>query len=138
MSLDDLVKLTDENIRWMVKRVSSANFTVKQASRTYRITERRVQQLTKMYRDTGEIPKLNPNRRQKTHLSDEQEVIIAKARGETRLGAKLLFYELKRRGYGIPHNRFICISEKLTEQRLIPRNRRKESSADMKGNIQEF
>jgi hypothetical protein len=65
MSPDDMVKLTDEYIRWMVKRVSSGNFTVKQASRTCGIKERRVQQLTKMYRDTGEIPKLNTNRRQK-------------------------------------------------------------------------
>ena len=46
------VKLTGEGIKWMVKRESSENFTVRQASRTYGITERRVQQLTKMYRDT--------------------------------------------------------------------------------------
>lgn len=32
--------------------------------------------------------------------------------------------------------RFICISEKQAEQRLIPGNRRKESGADMRGNIQ--
>ena len=105
MSSDDMVKLTDEGIKWMVKRVSSENFTVKQASRTYGITERRVQQLTKMYRDTGEFPKLNPNRRPKTHLSDEQKAIIDKVWEETRLGARLLFYELKRRGYRIPHNK---------------------------------
>ena len=105
MSSDDMVKLTDEGIKWMVKRVSSENFTVKQASRTYGITERRVQQLTKMYRDTGEFSKLNPNRRPKTHLSDEQKAIIDKVWEETRLGARLLFYELKRRGYRIPHNK---------------------------------
>ena len=73
LSSDDIVKLTDEGIKWTVKRVRSENFTVKQASLTYRITERRVQQLTKMYRDTGEFPKLNPNRRPKTHLSDLRE-----------------------------------------------------------------
>lgn len=47
-SSDDMVKLTDDDIRWMVKRVSSGNFTVKQASWTYGITKRRVQQLTKI------------------------------------------------------------------------------------------
>lgn len=75
MSSDDLVKLTDEGIKWMVKRVSSEMFTVKQVSRSYGITERRVQQLTKMYRDTGEFLKLNQSRRPKTHLSDEQKAI---------------------------------------------------------------
>ena len=63
MSSDDMVKLTDEGIKWMVKRVSSENFTVKQASRTYGITERRVQQLTKMYRDTGDFPIENGKRK---------------------------------------------------------------------------
>jgi len=76
MSSDDLVKLTDEDIRWMVKRVSSGNFTVKQASWTYGITERRVQQLTKIYRDTGKIPKLKTNRRPKTHLCGAQKATI--------------------------------------------------------------
>ena len=48
MSSNDMVKLTDGNIRRMVKRGSSGNFTIEQASRTYGITERRVQQLTKI------------------------------------------------------------------------------------------
>ena len=100
-----MVKLTDEYISRMVKRVSSGNFTVKQASRTYGITGRRVQQLTKVYRDTGKVPTLNPNRRPKTHLSDEQKAIIDKVWAETRLGARLLFYELIKRGYRIPHNK---------------------------------
>ena len=53
MSSEDMVKLTNEDIRWMVKRVSSGYFTVKKASEIYGITERRVQQLTKIYHDTG-------------------------------------------------------------------------------------
>ncbi len=41
MSSEDLVKLTNEDIKWMVKRVSSGKFTVKQASLIYGVTERR-------------------------------------------------------------------------------------------------
>jgi hypothetical protein len=60
----------------MVKRVSSGNFTVEHASQIYGITVRIVQQLTKMYRDTGEIPKLKQNRRPKMHLGDNTENFI--------------------------------------------------------------
>jgi hypothetical protein len=43
-----------------------------------------------------------------------------------------------RRGFiGYRTIRFISTSEKLTEQRLIPGNRRKGSGADTKGNIPE-
>ena len=71
MSLDDQVKLTDENISGrMVKRVGSGNFTIEHASRIYGITVRSGQQLTKMYCDTGKIPKLKPKRRPKKHLRD--------------------------------------------------------------------
>jgi putative transposase len=105
MSSDDMVKLTNEEIKWMVRRVSSEIITVKSASRIYGVSERRVQQLTKMYRDTEVIPTLKPNRRPKTYLSDDQKAIIDKAWEETRLGARLLYYELKKRGYSIPHNK---------------------------------
>ena len=60
---------------WCHKReimhVSSGDFTVKNASAIYGITECRVQQLTKIYRDTGEVQVLNPNRRPNAHLSDD-------------------------------------------------------------------
>lgn len=47
------------------------DFTLKKASPIYGITECRVQQLTKICRDTGEVPALNLNRRPNAHLSDE-------------------------------------------------------------------
>ncbi|MFV9676757.1 MAG: hypothetical protein ACNYVW_03800 [Methanosarcinales archaeon] len=47
------------------------------------MTERRVQQLTKNYRDAEEVPALNPNSRSRTHLSDEQKAIIDKHREKT-------------------------------------------------------
>jgi hypothetical protein len=68
MSSDDMVKLANEEIKWMVRRVNTGIITVKSASCIYGVSERRVQQLTKMYRDTGVIPTLKPNRRPKTYL----------------------------------------------------------------------
>ena len=120
-----MVKLSNEYINRMVKRVSSGNFTVKQASQTYGITERRVQQLTKVYRDTGEVPTLNPNRRMKTHLSDEQKAIIDKVWEETRLGARLLFYELIKRGYRIPHNKIHLYLREKGRKTPNPRKQKK-------------
>jgi putative transposase len=105
MPSDGMVKLTNEDIKWWVMRVNSGFFTVKKAAQVYGVTERRVQQLIKMHRETGGIPRLNPNRRPKTSLSADQKAAIEKAREETRLGARLLFYELRRRGQHVPHNK---------------------------------
>ena len=38
-----MVKLTIEDIKWLINRVSSCFFTVKKAAQVYQITERRVQ-----------------------------------------------------------------------------------------------
>jgi putative transposase len=101
-----MVKLTKEDIRGILKRASSRDFSVKNASVIHGLTERRVQQQTKIYCDTEEVPTLNPNRELKTHLSDqEQKAIIDEFWEETGLGVRLLFYELKKREYRIPHNK---------------------------------
>jgi transposase len=54
----------------------------------YGVTQRRVQQLVQIYRETGEYPVLNPKRRPKRYLTDEEKNIIEKARKESRFGAK--------------------------------------------------
>ena len=63
---------------------------------------RRVQQLIKEYKETGEVPVLKKERRPKTYLSKEEKEIIEDVWRETRLGARLLYYELRKRGYNIP------------------------------------
>jgi hypothetical protein len=42
MPLDGMVKLTNEDIKWLVMRVNSGFFTVKKAAQVYGVTERRV------------------------------------------------------------------------------------------------
>ena len=78
-----MVRLTNDDVKWLVKRVSSGNFKIKKASQIYRVLERRVQQLIKNYRDTWVVPILNPNRRPKTYLRDKQKDIIDNVWKET-------------------------------------------------------
>jgi len=53
MPSDGMVKLTNEEIKWLISRVDSGFFTVKKAAHVYGVTERRVQQLIKMHRERG-------------------------------------------------------------------------------------
>ena len=100
-----MVKLTDRAIRWIVKHVENNDVNTKLAASIYGVSMRRVQQLVKEYRETGRVPQLTKRRRPKTYLTEEQKEIIDKVWNETRVGARLLYYELKRRGYNIPHNK---------------------------------
>ena len=103
-----MVKLNNKIIKWIVKNVSKDRISTKDAADIYKISQRRVQQLAKKYSDTDEIPKLNWNRRPKTDLTKEQKQVIDKAWEETRLGSKLLYFELKeRRGTPVPKNKLI-------------------------------
>ena len=125
MPSDGMVKLTNENIKWLIIRVNTGFFTVKKAAVVYGVTERRVQQLIKMHRETGEYPKLDPHRRSKTYLTLEQKAAIEKAWEETRLGARLLYYELRRRGHRVPHNK---IHQYLRETgRSVPNPRKQQA-----------
>jgi hypothetical protein len=62
-----MVKRTNEDIRWIQKPASSLDFSVKTDSDIQWITELRIQQQTKNYRDTEEVPTWNQNRIPKTH-----------------------------------------------------------------------
>ena len=101
-----MTKLTQKKIHWIVWHCAELrDFSTKEAARIYGISQRRVQQLLKEYRETGEIPVLKKNRRPKTHLTEEQERIIEEVWKETRVGARLLYYELRKRGHSIPLNK---------------------------------
>ena len=105
VSPDSMVKLTNAKIKWIVRHVENGNITTRQAADIYNISMRRVQQLVKEYREKGRIPKLNKNRRPRTYLTEEQKRIIDEVWNEMRVGARLLYYEIRRRGYKIPHNK---------------------------------
>ncbi|MCG2825377.1 MAG: hypothetical protein L6265_02150, partial [Thermoplasmatales archaeon] len=106
--LDPMVKLNNKIIKWIVKNVSKNEISTKDAADIYKVSQRRVQQLAKKYSESGEIPKLNWNRRPRTYLTEEQKQAIDRAWKETRLGSKLLYFELKeKRGTPVPKNKLI-------------------------------
>jgi putative transposase len=101
-----MVKLTDKQIRYIINQVVKRKKSTKTMARLYGVSQRRVQQLVKVYRDTGEYPKLNPNRRPKTYLSEEEKDIIERAYKECYLGARLLRYHIKKHyKISLPHNK---------------------------------
>jgi len=88
-----------------VKHVVNGSITTRQAAEIYGVTIRRVQQLVKEYREKNIIHKQKKNRRPKTYLTEEQKKIIDEVWNEMKVGARLLYYEIRRRGYKIPHNK---------------------------------
>jgi len=102
-----MVKLTDKKITWIVRNVAGEKVSTKEAARTYGITQRRAQQLVRAYREEGEVPKLNPDRRPRTYLTEEDRRIIDDVWEETRFGSRHLYKELRRRGYRIPKNKIL-------------------------------
>jgi len=101
-----MVKLKEKSIRWIIRHTEIIkDETTDSISRMYNISKRRVQQLRKQYRDKGEIPKLIKSRRPRTELTDNEKKIILAIWNEKRLGGRLLYHELKSRGYKIPHNK---------------------------------
>lgn len=100
-----MTKLNKKRVKWLVDQVEKHDKKPKEICSVYNITERRVQQLAKAYREAKKYPELKSNRRPKTNLSPEQEQIIEMSYKDTLLSPKLLYYEVKRRGAYAPKNK---------------------------------
>jgi putative transposase len=102
-----MTKLTDKKIRYICRhRVNIGDWTTERLARQYNVSHRRIQQLVKEYKQTGKFPCLNPKRRPKGKpLTKFDKEIIDKAWEDTRFGARLLYHEIKRRGYHIAHHK---------------------------------
>ena len=119
-----MVKLTDKKIKWAVKQVINKGESTEVVATIYGVSRRRIQQLAKYYRETGEYPMLDKKRRPKTHLSDEEKQIIEDAYNESFLGARLLrFHIQKHYKRNIPHNK---IHQHLLEVELARPNLKKQ------------
>ncbi len=118
-----MVKLTDKNIKWIIRHTEMLkDETTKSISLIYKISKRRIQ-LRKEYKETGDIPRLISTRRPKTELSASDKETIKKAWTENRVGARLLYYDLKSKGYKIPHNK---INKYLIDHNLTIPNPQKQ------------
>lgn len=99
-----MVKLKEKKLKWAFSQKNKKN---KDLAFICGIRIRRFQQLKAYYKRTGEVPKLNPKRRPKIELSEEQKKIIIKATKESKLeGALTLRLYIKRyHGITIPRNK---------------------------------
>ena len=77
-----MVKLKERKLKWALRQKDKKNEFL---ASICGIGIRRFQQLKAEYRKTGEIPMLNPNRRPRTELTEEQKQLILKAVKESRL-----------------------------------------------------
>ena len=99
-----MTKLSDKKIRWICRHVVDiGDWDKSQMASHYGVSVRRVEQLVKSYRDTGQFPELKKNRRPKAPpLTREEKEVINEVWEEKRFGARLLYKELKLRGFKIP------------------------------------
>jgi len=118
----NMTKLTNTKIKWIIrnKRKGLDNKTI---ADSMNIIVRRVQQINKEYLLTDNMPTINKSRRPKTEFTDEQKIAIDKAFEETKLSARLLYYELKNRKTPIAKNK---IYDYLRNKGFVRPNPRKQ------------
>jgi len=101
-----MVKMTNRRIRLGIDWVLKKGETVDEVANNFKVSTRRIEQLNKIFKETGEYPVLNPNRRPKLHLTEEQKQIIKQAYSELYFGAKMLRHHIKKRHkQNIPQNK---------------------------------
>ena len=101
-----MTKLTDKKIRQICRDVVVHGWSTRDCAEHYGISQRRVQQLVKEFRETGEYPRLNPNRRPRSKpLTKEEKALIDEYWDRLRVGSRLLYKALRRDGYRIPHHK---------------------------------
>ena len=89
-------------IDWVIKKGE----TVDEVAKTFHVSSRRIEQLVKIFKDTGKYPILNPRRRPKVYLTEDQKQIIKQAYSESYFGAKMLRHHIKKRHkQNIPQNK---------------------------------
>ena len=122
-----MVKLNKKRVKWLIDEVLKNNKKPNEINSVYGISERRVQQLVKQYRETKKYPELKKERRPKTYLSSNQEEAILNAYSETLLTPRLLYFELKRRGVYAPKNKiyFFMKSKGLIKDEPNKKKKRK-------------
>ncbi|AIY89303.1 IS481 family transposase [Geoglobus acetivorans] len=98
------VKLDEKAIKWIIREKEKGTPT-KEIAEIENITPRRVNQIYKQYKDTGEIPKPKKPGRPKKELSEEEIEAIKEAYEEYRCNAVVLQTILKERGYRISKNK---------------------------------
>ena len=71
-----MVKLNNKKVKWGIKKIISGEFSTKEISEIYNVTQRRIQLLVKKYKETGIYPIMNKERRPKILLTENQKELI--------------------------------------------------------------
>ncbi len=101
-----MVKMTNRRIRLGIDWVLKKGEAVNEVAKNFKVSTRRIEQLVKVFKETGEYPVLNPKRRPKIQLTEEQKEIIKQAYSESYFGAKMLRHHIiKRHKQKIPQNK---------------------------------
>ncbi len=120
-------KLTNKKIRWIVRQLNKGT-PVKEIAAVMRVTPRRIYQIKKQYKETGEIPELKQPGRKPKQIDKETEQIILQAYNKYRLSPVPL-EKLIERDYGIhiPHNTIykVLLKHGLVEENMNKKKRRK-------------
>jgi putative transposase len=85
-----MVKLNKTKIKWLVRQVIKKDRKPSEVASVYNLSTRRIQQLVKYFKQTGEMPMLKKSRRPKTFLTLEQKELIYKNHLKHKVGARLL------------------------------------------------
>lgn len=118
-----MTKLNQRRIKWLVRQVVREGKKPSEVASVYGISIRRVQQLVAFFRKEKSMPELSPLRRPRTFLAEEQKAAIDAAFADTKLGPRLLYYELQRRKTPVPKNK---LYEHLKAQGIVIPNPNKQ------------
>jgi len=120
-------KLTNKKIRWIIRQLNK-NTPVKEIAAVMRVTERRIYQLQKQYRETGQIPELKRAGKKPKPIERKTEEIILKAYKTYKLSPVIL-EKLIERDYSIHvlHNTIykVMLKHNLVEESMNKKKQRK-------------
>jgi putative transposase len=101
-----VTRLTDRQIEWLIRQAQGKAHpreTVGQMAARWGVSIRRLRQLLQRWRQSGEIPRLNPRRRPPgPPLTEEQKRLIEEEHQRQPRGATKLYQALLKRGHHIP------------------------------------
>ncbi len=122
------MKLTKKKVRYIV-RWKERGKSSSELARELKISKRRVNQIWKEYRESGELPEIGTNvGRPRKMIREEERRIVKEARAKYKLGARRL-ERIIERDYGIhiPHNRLhrILLEEGLAKEEQNKKKRRR-------------
>ena len=130
-----MVRLKEKRLEWALKQKERGKLN-KELIPYLGIKLRRFQQLCAEYRQTGEVPKLNKQRRPKTFLSGEQKELIRKVAEESKIEGALALRLHIQKYYGklIPRNKLhaFLLKEGISKEDPKKKKQRKYSRYERK------